>query len=249
MHSGTGQIDETFIQACPEARGVGRAARILCHSNLIPAPGQYLLAHAPSEPASPLPHPVYLAASHPKGFYAARPLPVAWTPGTTLQLRGPLGRGFHLPAASRRVVLADFSGNCSRLLALLEAALSQKAEITLLTETPPEEIPPAIEILPLSALAETLKWADYLAIDAPRAALAAIHETFSPKTQPLSSDYTLNRVSQPLFTQTIYATEIFIETPLPCGGMAECGVCAIHTRAGYLLACKDGPVFDLKSIL
>lgn len=242
MRNGTGQIDETFIES-------GRAARIACAPSLVPAPGQYLLAHAPSEPARPLPVPVFQAASHPRGFYAANPLPVSWTPGTQLTLRGPLGRGFRLPASSRRVALAALGGNPSRLLALLEPALAQKAEITLLAEAVPDSLPPAIEILPLSALAETIKWADYLAIDAPRAALAAIHETLFPDLPVSYYGYTPNRAAKPSSILIGYATEILIETPLPCGGMAECGACAIPSRHGTLLACKDGPVFDLKSIL
>lgn len=244
MHSGAGQIDETFIHA-------ERAARIRCAPNLVPAPGQYLLAHAPSEPDAPLPHPVFLAASHPTGFYAAHPLPVAWTPGTRLALRGPLGRGFRLPAFARRVALAAFGGRPSRLLSLLEPALAQKAEITLLAETIPDSLPPDIEILPPAALLETLKWADYLAIDAPRAALAAIYETLLPGSQSPHSGYTPNYAAKllPASMPNDYTIEILIETPLPCGGMAECGACAIHARQGCLLACRDGPVFDLKSIL
>jgi hypothetical protein len=31
--------------------------------------------------------------------------------------------------------------------------------------------------------------------------------------------------------------------------MGECGVCAVNLRKGYKLACKDGPVFDLRSLL
>lgn len=227
MNSGTGQIDETFINS-------GRAARITCAPNLVPAPGQYLLAHAPTEPARPLPIPVFRAASHPRGFYAASPLPVSWTPGTQLALRGPLGRGFQLPASARRVALAALGGNASRLLALLEFAIPQKAEITLLAHTIPENLPPAIEILPLSALADAAKWADYLAMDAPRATLTEIHNLFPPASRPMVFGYT---------------TEILVEMPMPCGGMATCGACALQTQSRYFLACKDGPVFDLKSIV
>ncbi len=238
MHTGIGRIDETFIQA-------GHAARITCAPNLVPAPGQYLLAHALSEPDAPLPHSVFLAGSHPRGFYAAHPLPVAWTPGTELTLRGPLGRGFHLPASAQKIALAALGQNCSRLFALLEPALAQKAEITLLTDTPPEGLPPAIEILPLTALAETVRWADYLAIDAPRAAITALQDLFFPDSQQPYSGYTL----PPPLPPVSCAAEILIDTPLPCGGMAECGVCAIHRKERDWLVCQEGPVFDLKALL
>ena len=224
MHTGKAHIDETFIHA-------GRAARIACAPNLVPAPGQYVLAHASSEPDAPLPHPVFMAASHSTGFYAAQPLPVAWTPGTELILHGPLGRGFNLPASARKVALAAFGNTCSRLLSLLEPAFTQKAEIVLLTDNPPEGLPLEVEISPLSGLSEVAQWAEYIAVDIPR---AAIHAQLEPISPALYSGYT---------------TEILIETPLPCGGMAECAACAVHTNKGYHLACKDGPVFELKSIL
>lgn len=221
MQNGKGHIDETYIQA-------GFTARISCAPGLIPAPGQYLLAHAPTEPNDPLPHPVFKAASHSTGFYAAHPLPVAWTPGTQLQLRGPFGRGFHLPSSARKIVLAAFGKTCSRLLALLEPALSQKAEITLLTNHPHQGLPLSLEILPLSALPETSRWADYLAFDIPRSNLAGFIRQHSA------------------LLHNGYTTEILLETPLPCGGSADCAICAVQTKKSIRLACKDGPVFPAK---
>ena len=32
------------------------------------------------------------------------------------------------------------------------------------------------------------------------------------------------------------------------GGQGECGVCAVRTRSGWSLACKDGPVYDLAEL-
>jgi dihydroorotate dehydrogenase electron transfer subunit len=83
-------------------------------------------------------------------------------------------------------------------------------------------------------LAETALWADYLAIVIPRNAIASMPETLKPGSAPFYSGYTL---------------EILVETPLPCGGMADCGICTVHMKKGYQLACKDGPVFDGKLLL
>jgi hypothetical protein len=224
MRTAKGCITEIYFQG-------RRAARLTCPPALIPAPGQYLLAQAGDD--APLPAPVFQAGTTPGGFYAAPPIPSDWLPGTELTLRGPLGHGFHLPAAARKVALAAFGDNSARLLSLLEPALAQNAAVVLLTDTPPIDLPTALEISPLSALPEIAPWADYLALDAPRAALAAIHEILHPDSRTSFSGY---------------AQEILIETPLPCGGMAECGVCAVRTRKGYRLACKDGPVFDLETL-
>ncbi|MCS6994396.1 MAG: hypothetical protein N2117_05055 [Anaerolineales bacterium] len=226
MRIGSGQIDETFMQD-------ERAARILCDPTLVPAPGQYLLAHAPSETTRPLAVPVFRAGSHSRGFYAAAPLPVAWTAGTILTLRGPLGRGFHLPRTARRVALAALGNTPARLLALIEPAVNQNAEITLLSHTPPANLPPDIEILPLTALTETIRWADYLALDTPRTALSTFQRLLATNSSTQLNGYTI---------------EILVETPLACAGMAECGVCAVTTSRVSLLACKDGPVFDWKSL-
>jgi hypothetical protein len=36
---------------------------------------------------------------------------------------------------------------------------------------------------------------------------------------------------------------------MPCAGLAECGVCAVPAAdKGYLLACEDGPVFEIETI-
>jgi NAD(P)H-flavin reductase len=37
-------------------------------------------------------------------------------------------------------------------------------------------------------------------------------------------------------------------SPMPCGGAADCGVCALRTRHGVKLVCKDGPVFNLEEL-
>jgi dihydroorotate dehydrogenase electron transfer subunit len=226
MHIAKGCIAEIYFQG-------RRAARLTCPLALIPAPGQYLLAHAATDSDAPLAQPVFQAGTAPNGFYAAPPLPANWLPGTELTLRGPLGHGFHLPPAARKVALAAFGASSSRLLALLEPALAQKAAIVLLTDAALEGLPAAVEISPLSALPEIAQWADYLALDAPRAAITTIQNILGPNAHTFFSGYT---------------TEILIETPLPCGGIGECGVCAVKTRKRYALACKDGPVFDLKTL-
>jgi dihydroorotate dehydrogenase electron transfer subunit len=224
MHSGKGHIDETYIHS-------DRAARLLCNPNLIPAPGQYLLAHAATTPDAPLPHPIFKAASHAAGFYTAHPLPPTWTPGTLLTLRGPLGHGFTLPPAARHIALVAFGNTCSRLLALLEPALAQNAAVTLLTSAPPSGLSPTLEILPLASLSKLLSWADYLAIDLPRAALQAVFTQY------------------PALIHNDYATDFLVETPLPCGGMADCGACAIRTKNTTRLACRNGPVFPAQAFL
>ena len=161
MKQGTGELVELYLE-----NGL-TGGRLLCPQNLIPGPGQYLLAHDPAS-NDPLPAPVFNAGSIPGGFLAAPPIPPTWRPGTSLSLRGPLGRGFILPASAKRVALAPLGETSARLKPLLMAALEQNASVVLVSELELSDLPPEVEIQPVSALAEVAQWADYLAIDIAR---------------------------------------------------------------------------------
>ena len=215
------------------------AARIACPPRLIPPPGTYLLAHMPGSD-SPLATTIFRAGffgdTHSMGedgFLIAPPAPESWTPGTRLYLRGPLGHGFAMPATARRIALTAFDSSPRRLLNLLDAAFKQKAEVTLVCESQPDDLPLQVEVQPLGALSEACSWADYLAIDAARESLPSLKqilEKISPLKIPVRA-------------------EILVRTPMPCGALAECGVCSVELRGGVQMACEDGPVFDLKSLI
>jgi len=217
----------------------GRHARVSCPLNLIPSPGQYLLAS--DAPDAPLPVPLFYTDSAPRGvagapsgdFIAAAPVPDSWTPGHELHLRGPLGRGFALPLSARRVALVAFDADPSRLRGLIRPALKQNAALVLLCDSAPGNVPDEVEVQPLSVLSEILEWADYLALDMARERLPELRER-SVNGQP---------------ARAAREAQILVRTPVPCGGMAECGVCAVTLRSGWKLACKDGPVFDWSDIM
>ncbi len=218
MHTGQGQLFELYYDD-------GRAAaRILCPPLLVPAPGQYLLAHDGSD--APLAVPVFQAGPAADGFLAAPSLPRAWTPGTSLHLRGPLGRGFSLPSTIRRLALLAWDDTPARLLALLPSALKQGAAVTLVCESAPRDLSAEVEVQPMKALDEVLAWADFLAVDAERESLPGLKERLGGRSQPSVE------------------AQVLVRTAMPCGALAECGVCAVRVRNGWRMACKDGPVFD-----
>jgi NAD(P)H-flavin reductase len=220
----TGTILERYLD---ERRAAGRIA-----STLLPAPGQYLLAHDPAS-NDPLAVPLFPAGLATDGFLVAPPLPRAWTPGLTLSLRGPLGHGFHLPASACRVVLAALDGSPAVLLSLLAPALAQEASVVLVCDTPPNDLPDDVEIQPLKSLTEVCGWADYLAVSVGRAnwpewksTLARVKQAGGPRE-----------------------AEGLILTSMPCGGIGDCGVCSLSVGSDSKLICKDGPVFDLFELL
>jgi len=217
----------------------GIAARIQCDPASIPKPGQYLLAYA-EDANHPLAEPVFSARPFADGFLAAPPLPTSWILGTSLHLRGPLGNGFILPGAARRVALVVFgpqqmgaADSPARVLSLLDLALEQEASLILVCQTLPDDLPLHVEVQPLSALLDACDWADYIAIEARREYLPELRKTLGKRSQLMAGK----------------KAQILICAPMPCGILAECGVCAVESRRGLLLACRDGPVFDLKDFL
>jgi len=236
MKQGTGALIELYLE-----NGL-TSGRLLCPQNLMPAPGQYLLAHDPASD-NPLPAPVFSAGSVSGGFLTAPPIPETWRPGTSLSLRGPLGNGFFLPASARRVALVSLGETSARLKPLLTASLKQEALVVLVSDLDLTDLPPEVEIQPLSALTDITQWADYVALDVPREFLPRLREKLG------LSGHARVRFARPGAAGRAGEAQVLVFTPMPCGGMGACGVCSVIVRRGWKMACKDGPVFDLNELI
>lgn len=220
MHTGTGRILELSLEDGE------RYARISCPVTLVPAPGQYLLASSGSDVL--LPVPIFYTDSAPQGFIGLTA--DLWEPGDVLHLRGPLGHGFSLPTSARKIALVAFDSSPSRLRGLVQPALRQDASVVLLCNTDVDQLPDAVEVQPLSALRDILGWADFIAVDVQRENLYQLKQRLGETNQ----------------LPALREAQVLIRTPMPCGGIGECGVCAVTLKSEWKLACKDGPVFDLK---
>lgn len=223
MHSGW--IREIRI----DSKGAA-SAWIACSESAVPVAGAYVLG---SEERDVLPVPLFLEASVAEGFIAAPPLPRSWEPGLSLDLRGPLGRGFNMPQGLSRLGLAAFGDTASRLLPLIEQGLRRGAAVALFTDIPVTDLPSAVEVSPLASLPDALAWADFLALDLPLERLAEL-------------DGSLGLTGQ---RQLLCVGQVLLMAPMPCGGRAECGVCAVQIGRNWKLVCKDGPVFNLEELL
>ena len=219
MHSGKGKILELILEDGQ------RLARIACPQNLIPAPGQYLLASDDSD--SPLPVPLFYTDSASESVTVTLPISVLWNPGEAISLRGPLGRGFALPPSARKVALIGFDDSPIRLRGLIQPSLKQGAAVVVVCDAEAGNLPDDVEVQPLSALGEVMAWADYAAFDVARANLFGLRA----------------RVGLLKQLSATRDAGVLIRTPVPCGGVAECGVCAVNVKSGWRLGCKDGPVF------
>lgn len=200
-----------------------RHARIHCPAALIPAPGQYLLAGDASD--LPLPVPMLYTDSTPDGFLA--PVPESWLPGRELFLRGPLGRGFSLPASAKKIALVGFGRSLTGLRGLIRPAIAQNAAIALVTDFPVNQIPDEVEVHPSASLNDIVAWADYLAAEVLREELVGLREKLAGSKQAVAK----------------MEAEVLVRVPVPCGGVAECGTCAIVTQSGWKMGCKEGLVF------
>jgi hypothetical protein len=220
------------------------SGRIECPPGLRPAPGQYLLAHPAGRTDDPLPTVLFGARAYPLArngeitpgeLELAPSLPAHWSAGMRLAVRGPLGRGFMVPSNARRVALVSLGPFAQRLLALAEQALVQGAGVALYvrsTRSLPGGLPPEVEVQPLEALGDALSWADYMAFDMQPGGLPGVKKRFglAPHT-PLP-----------------VPAQVLVQVPMPCGGLGECGLCAVDQRRSWQMACKDGPVFDWKDL-
>ncbi len=224
MHTGKGQVSELILE------DGYRHVRVSCPSNLIPSPGQYMLAGDASD--APLPVSLFHTDSAPQGFIAAAPIPDSWNPGAELYLRGPLGHGFDLPLSARKVGLIAVDVSPARLRGLIQPALKQGAAVVLVCKSTVDNLPDEVEVHPMSALNEIVEWADYLAFDAAREDLNQLKEGLGKLKQVAAGK----------------ESQILVRTAIPCGGVAECGICAITLKSSWKLACKDGPVFQWREL-
>ena len=95
-----------------------------------------------------------------------------------------------------------------------------------------DQLPNDVEVQPLSALSEIVAWADWLAFEVARENAGELRESLGNK---IRSSVWVN-------------AQALIHTPVSCGGIAECGVCAITTKSGWKMGCQDGPVFKWDEI-
>ncbi|RPJ25477.1 MAG: hypothetical protein EHM33_14405, partial [Chloroflexi bacterium] len=142
------------------------------------------------------------------------------------------GRGFVLPVLARKVGLVAFDDSPARLRGLVLPALKQGAAVVLVCNSAPEALPDDVEVQPISALQEIVEWADYLAFDVGRENLNQLRELLGKLNQVAAGK----------------AAQALVRTPVPCGGVADCGVCAVNLTSNWRLACKDGPVFNWNEV-
>ncbi len=159
-----------------------------------------------------------------------------------VSLIGPLGHGFGLAPGTRRLLLATAGGPAAPLLSLAGLALDREVSVSLAlgakaaAELAPI-IPEAVELLPAPdggagavwrLAAETLPWADQVAVAGPQAEVV--------------------RLAPHLVARPAGFVQCYIDAPRACG-LGWCGSCLTETRRGPRRTCIGGPVFDLREFI
>lgn len=210
---------------------------ILKVSKIIPfQPGQYYKANHSQLP-SILPSTIFPIEINENGYLKIDNIPKTWQPGDIIQIWGPLGSGFSVPAMINSLGILSYENDPIRLLSLIALPGLQKVRVTLfcdeLDTSLLSRLPVRVEILPLSAITDLKGELDFLAIEVELKHIKLLKESL-------------------LYPAKIWAElpgQVLVLTEMPCSGMGDCRVCAIKTKNGWKRACKDGPVFLVEDVL
>ena len=175
-------------------------------------------------------------------------------PGDSLDIFGPLGRGFHLEDGWRRVVLLARGVGLATLAPLAEAAVAQGVAVTaILSAASADQLMSVAYLREVGAEVVTVTDADGTAapenVEALLRRLAADHGFDMIAT--CGSNRLLTLV-QRLGAELGIAGQVALESHMACGvGMCFCCVrpFKVGERTEIRRVCHDGPVFDTREAL
>jgi dihydroorotate dehydrogenase B-like protein len=161
----------------------------------------------------------------------------AWAQQGGLKIRGAYGNGFTLPAkSSRTLVLANSAAAGGLLVPLIDSLLARDCEVAALCK--PDALleswlPPEVEFHVgddiLAAASHLWSWAD--------AVYASGESDFYDQMLTAAKNERLRLKSG-------WGQILLYDLATPCG-IGVCYLCALKTRRGPVLNCRDGPVYDL----
>jgi dihydroorotate dehydrogenase electron transfer subunit len=165
--------------------------------------------------------------------------------GARLDLYGPVGGGFAIDGRTRNLLLAGAGIALPALIALCRVATARGLGVVLLAAAPASHLPPPFILPPdveyqssdegeqglAALLAGAIGWADQLCLALDDGLVATVSAAVRAGKLRWERG----------FAQAILAG------PMPCG-LGICQACAVETRDGQRLRCKDGPIFDLRDL-
>ena len=172
----------------------------------------------------------------------------AQRPGDALWMTGPLGRGFEVQRHARSLLLVGGGVGVAPLVALADQQVRRGRAVALCFGArsaggvfPADLLPPEVEYyvstedgsqghqgLVTELFAQHLSWADQSFACGP-----------VPMFRSMASAVRADGLRRPV--------QILMETEMACG-VGICYGCAVFTKRGVKLCCKDGPRFDLLDV-
>lgn len=173
--------------------------------------------------------------------------------GDAVDLLGPLGRGFQIPAEVKRAWLVAGGMGVAPFQFLIRALHARGVDTTLFFGARSAE--ETVEFPDLERLDSTLVLATE---DGSRGEKGRITEVFARRVRSLLVDETcrayacgpgpmLPQVSR-ICREVGAACEVSLETEMACG-LGTCTGCVVRTRKGYQRVCREGPVFFAEEVL
>jgi len=217
---------------CQRLELIGERVRAHFDSDLVPAPGQFLLARLTPAFDPYLRRPLFPTLIADSGFAADfDPADSALiAPGVWIDVIGPVGSAVpDIPSRARVLLIAD--SDPAVLLPLASQAIARGGAATLIISAryPLESLDPEIEVrvggLP-ALTAEFAAAADLIFIHCHHSLHRPIHHSIIQSRGLAPRDYAF----------------ALSRSPMPCG-VGACGACAVKTTRGWKLACVDGPFF------
>ena len=221
------------------------------------AAGRFLMIHCADSLDPLLPRPMSFHRFRDGGgerqfaiLYDVRGRGTAWLSerkaGDTLTVFGPLGRGFELDAGSENILLVAGGLGIAALVVLADDAVATGQSVTLLQGArtasklcPPEHLPAEVEAISATddgseghagrvteLLAEHMPWADQVFACGP-----------TPMFEAMAAVVREMRTRKPV--------QALLEERMGCG-TGVCYGCAVFTRKGVRLVCRDGPRMELR---
>lgn len=175
-------------------------------------------------------------------------------PGDSVQILGPLGNGFRIPARARRIALVARGIGVAPMLALAEEAVREGVEVyTFLSARSRDSLVCVDELRALSA------YAYVLTDDEPEAVGRLVtHELFEKAALDsidavyICGSNRLTRAVAQLSMESGIPGYVSLESAMACG-VGWCKGCVCRTRKPdgeerYSCVCTDGPVFDVRQV-
>ena len=223
------------------------------------SPGRFLMIHCAEGYDPLLPRPIsfhrFRDSAGERQFailYDVRGRGTAWLSerqaGDRLTVFGPLGRGYALSPSAQHLLLVAGGLGVAAVVALADEAVGRGKALTLLQGArtssklyPPELLPKDVEVLSATddgsaghqgpvtdLLSDHLPWADEVFACGPSAMFRAMSQVLGE-------------------VRTRKPVQALLEERMGCG-TGICYGCAVFTRRGVRLVCKDGPRFELRDV-